>query len=145
MHDPNKLYFLLIRFYEDEVNDIKDICIERNYNYPLFIREKLTIHKHDTLPIIYESSKEAGSSEITRINVMENIPTRLGSKYVTYDSGEVWELFFQDNHIDQGEILEAFHNIIMFYSAIILIVLTWILILILIYYLKLLLRKKINI
>ena len=82
MHDPNKLYFLLTRFYEDEVND-KDICIEINYNYPLFIREKLTIHKHDTLPIISESSEEAESSEITRVNVMKNIPIRPGSKYVT--------------------------------------------------------------
>ena len=122
MHDPNKLYYLLRRLYEDEINDIINISIERNYKYNILVREKLSIHEHDTLPIISEAS------EISRVNVMENIPTRAGSKHVTYDSCEPWLIFFQDNH--KSEALLNYN--IVFYLVLVIFVLVsmWIFVLV---------------
>ena len=73
---------------------------------------------------------------------MENISTRPGSKHVTYDSGEPWLIFFQDNDITQKEALQDLHNNIIFYSGIVIIALTSILIFILLNYTKSLIQKK---
>ena len=84
----------------------------------------MSIHEHDTLPIISEAPE---ASEISRVNVMENIPTRTGSKHVTYDSCEPWLIFFQDNH--KSEALLNYDIVFYLVLVIFVLVLVWIFVL----------------
>ena len=128
MQDPNKLYFLLRRFYEDEIQDINTICHENHLNFYILVRKKLNTFQHDTLLGIPEVLENPESSGTSRIDVLGHIPTGPGSKYVRHDGPDFFSLFFQDNNVDQLEYLENLHYNVMFYLALVIIVLTWILV-----------------